>query len=45
MLWLKENIDPVFGYPNFVRFSWQTTIKLLQEKAIQVKWYVIESRE
>ena len=22
--WLRENYDPVFGYPNLVRFSWST---------------------
>ncbi|KAG6879875.1 hypothetical protein C0992_010228 [Termitomyces sp. T32_za158] len=36
--WLKDSIEPTFGYPRLVRFSW-TTIKLLLDKhAHPVKW-------
>ena len=28
--WLAENVDPVFGYPSIVRFSWQTTKTILE---------------
>jgi len=28
--WLQKNKDPVFGYPNIVRFSWNTTVNALQ---------------
>ncbi|KAF5382214.1 hypothetical protein D9615_004337 [Tricholomella constricta] len=36
--WLKNSIEPTFGYPKLVRFSW-TTVKLLLEKnAHAVKW-------
>lgn len=38
--WLVENFDPVFGYPNIVRFSWKTvTNSLKNNKAYDVKWY------
>ncbi|KAJ3562308.1 hypothetical protein NP233_g9658 [Leucocoprinus birnbaumii] len=36
--WLKGNLEPTFGFPKLVRFSW-TTVKLLLEKdAHKVKW-------
>ncbi|KAF5359545.1 hypothetical protein D9756_003404 [Leucocoprinus leucothites] len=36
--WLKGNLEPTFGFPRLVRFSW-TTVKLLLEKnAHKVKW-------
>ncbi|XP_046999958.1 ribonuclease H2 subunit A isoform X1 [Schistocerca americana] len=35
---LVENIDPVFGFPQLVRFSWSTADKILQENAVQVEW-------
>jgi len=28
--WLKSNIDPVFGFPRLVRFSWQTCKTILE---------------
>lgn len=33
-------IDKVFGYPELVRFSWQTTTRMLEENAAPVTWYV-----
>ncbi|KAI7820417.1 ribonuclease H-like domain-containing protein [Gamsiella multidivaricata] len=36
--WLKSNIDPVFGYPNIVRFSWQTSKTLLETSGKIVRW-------
>uniref|UniRef100_A0A3B3CAC5 Ribonuclease n=1 Tax=Oryzias melastigma TaxID=30732 RepID=A0A3B3CAC5_ORYME len=30
--WLLKYLDPVFGYPQFVRFSWSTTQTLLDNK-------------
>ena len=41
--WLKSNIDPVFGWklnPGIVRYSWQTTVQLLDNGAssVRVDW-------
>ena len=36
--WLAANLDPVFGFPSVVRFSWQTAQKLLEERAAKVSW-------
>lgn len=37
--WLKSSVDSVFGYPALVRFSWQTTTRLLEDMAFPVHWY------
>ncbi|XP_032995682.1 ribonuclease H2 subunit A [Lacerta agilis] len=36
--WLTQNLDPVFGYPQFVRFSWSTAQVILESKAVPVCW-------
>ncbi|RDD36361.1 Ribonuclease H2 subunit A [Trichoplax sp. H2] len=36
--WLNSNLDKVFGYPQFVRFSWSTCQKILDESAVRVHW-------
>ncbi|KAM0749270.1 ribonuclease [Meredithblackwellia eburnea MCA 4105] len=36
--WLENNVDPVFGFPNIVRFSWQTVKTILTKRAVEVKW-------
>jgi len=36
--WLRESVDPVFGFPNIVRFSWSTVAVLLNKEASAVKW-------
>ncbi|KAJ1988635.1 hypothetical protein GGI26_003294 [Coemansia sp. RSA 1358] len=36
--WLRESLDPVFGYPSIIRFSWSTCTKLLEESAVAVVW-------
>lgn len=36
--WLLKYLDPVFGYPQFVRFSWSTAKTLLDDKAVPVRW-------
>ncbi|KAJ2367350.1 hypothetical protein H4S01_002206 [Coemansia sp. RSA 2610] len=36
--WLRSSIDPVFGYPGIIRFSWSTCTKLLDERAVKVGW-------
>jgi len=35
--WLKQNIDPVFGWGNECRFSWGTAKELLEGKGADVK--------
>ncbi|KAK9448559.1 ribonuclease HII-domain-containing protein [Limtongia smithiae] len=39
--WLKTNLDPVFGWTDVVRFSWQTTKDLLDkyENVKLVEWH------
>ncbi|RXW25543.1 hypothetical protein EST38_g318 [Candolleomyces aberdarensis] len=36
--WLKGAVDPVFGFPKLVRFSWTTVKVLLDKEARGVKW-------
>ncbi|KAF9975032.1 Ribonuclease H2 subunit A [Actinomortierella ambigua] len=36
--WLKKNMDPIFGYPNIVRFSWGTCKTLLDAHGTAVRW-------
>ncbi|XP_029440993.1 ribonuclease H2 subunit A [Rhinatrema bivittatum] len=36
--WLAKNLDPVFGYPQFVRFSWSTAQSIVDSKAVPVCW-------
>ena len=36
--WLKASMDPVFGYPNIVRFSWATCKTLLETSGKAVRW-------
>lgn len=36
--WLKTNLDPVFGYPSIIRFSWKTCDKLLEDNTFRVSW-------
>uniref|UniRef100_H2ZLU9 Ribonuclease n=1 Tax=Ciona savignyi TaxID=51511 RepID=H2ZLU9_CIOSA len=36
--WLRKNVDRIFGFPNFVRFSWSTASKLLETEAAPVHW-------
>ena len=38
--WLDQHIDPVFGYPGIVRFSWQTCENLLTQRGVPITWYV-----
>lgn len=45
--WLKENMDPVFGWGNECRFSWGTVKELLEAKgqAVKVDWPVPDDEE
>jgi ribonuclease H2 subunit A len=38
--WLKDSIEPTFGFPSLVRFSWTTIKVLLEKSAHSVQWYV-----
>ena len=29
--WLANSMDPVFGFPSLVRFSWKTSYKMLED--------------
>lgn len=42
---LRDNLDPVFGFPSIVRFSWSTAQKLLDEKGIKVEFEEVEPEE
>uniref|UniRef100_A0AC11BM88 Ribonuclease H2 subunit A n=1 Tax=Ovis aries TaxID=9940 RepID=A0AC11BM88_SHEEP len=35
--WLRKHVDPVFGFPQFVRFSWRTAQSILETEAEDVK--------
>lgn len=35
---LQENIDPVFGFPRLVRFSWSTAENILLAKALKMQF-------
>jgi ribonuclease H2 subunit A len=43
--WMENNSDPVFGYPNLVRFSWKTTTNFLKGKVCTLKWENYEEDE
>lgn len=42
---LRDNMDPVFGFPSLVRFSWSTAEKILEEKAVKVEFEEVEPEE
>lgn len=35
---LHACLDPVFGFPQLVRFSWSTASKILEDKACAIEW-------
>ena len=35
--WLEDSRESVFGFPTFVRFSWGTSKRLLED-AVTVEW-------
>ncbi|XP_038627185.1 ribonuclease H2 subunit A [Tachyglossus aculeatus] len=43
--WLSRNLDPVFGFPQFVRFSWSTAQTILDREAVPVRWEDAEEEE
>ncbi|KAJ8587553.1 ribonuclease HII [Rhizopogon salebrosus TDB-379] len=36
--WIKNSVDPTFGFPSLVRFSWTTVKVILEKSAHSVKW-------
>ena len=36
--WLKDAVEPSFGYPSIVRFSWATVRTALEKHGHAVKW-------
>ncbi|KAM7140715.1 thrombospondin type-1 domain-containing protein 8 isoform 3-T3 [Molossus nigricans] len=32
-VWLRKHVEPVFGFPQFVRFSWRTAQSILEKEA------------
>ncbi|XP_076300367.1 ribonuclease H2 subunit A [Lasioglossum baleicum] len=40
--WLAGHVDPVFGFPRLVRFSWSTAEKILETQALAVEWEEVE---
>ncbi|KAJ7494740.1 ribonuclease H2 subunit A [Mycena galericulata] len=36
--WLRESLEPVFGFPRIVRFSWSTVKVLLEKDGKAVEW-------
>ncbi|KAF7330531.1 Ribonuclease [Mycena venus] len=36
--WLRNSIEPVFGFPKIVRFSWSTVKVLLEKEGKAVEW-------
>ena len=37
---LKDSLDPVFGYKGIVRFSWATVKVILEKNGVECKWSV-----
>jgi hypothetical protein len=38
-------MNPIFGFPSIVRFSWKTSEKLLDEKGVRVQFEEVEAAE
>ena len=43
--WLERSSDPIFGFPDLVRFSWKTTTNNLKDKVKKIKWENYEEEE
>ena len=42
--WLSVSMDPIFGFPSVVRFSWKTCTSILQKEAVKVNWYTSQGK-
>merc|ERR1712183_956708 len=36
--WMRKNFDPVFGFPQFVRFSWGTAKKIIEKNGVGLEF-------
>ncbi|KAK9805728.1 hypothetical protein WJX73_002697 [Symbiochloris irregularis] len=43
--WLEAHLDRVFGFPDLVRFSWQTCTRMLEDRAVPVRWECEDSTD
>lgn len=37
--WLRASLEPVFGFPSLVRFSWATAKNLMKDSCVPVTWH------
>lgn len=37
--WLTDHMDPVFGFPSIVRFSWKTSYSKLSDAGCKAEWH------
>ena len=37
--WLEDNMDPVYGFPSIVRFSWKTSYQKLKDTGSKAEWH------
>lgn len=42
--WLRQNLEPIFGFPSVIRFSWKTTDNLLKG-AVRVEWLTEQQQQ
>ena len=42
---LRDNLDPVFGFPSIVRFSWKTAETLIEDKCVKVEFEEVDPEE
>ena len=43
--WLANNVDPVFGFNSFVRFSWSTAKAIMESKCVPVDYNSLDVAE
>lgn len=36
--WLQANVDPIFGFPSLIRFSWSTSRTIVEAQCVAFKW-------
>ena len=43
--WLRDHMDPVFGYPSLIRFSWKTTTNSLKNQGACLAYFGDEEED